>query len=79
MLSAVLRSDRAIQVSIAIMRVFVKLRSMVMGNEPLGRRIDELEKKCDSQFQSVFHAIRQLIGPGAVPPKRRIGFHTDRK
>jgi len=48
MLSAVLRSDRAIQVSIAIMRVFVKLRRMVMGNELLGRRIDELEKKCDS-------------------------------
>ena len=79
MLSAVLRSDRAIQVSIAIIRVFVKLRRMVMGNELLGRRIDELEKKCDSQFQSVFQAIRQLIGPGTVPPKRRIGFHTDRK
>ena len=79
MLSAVLRSDRAIQVSIAIMRVFVKLQRIVVNNEPLSRRIDDLEKKYDSQFHSVFHAIRQLIGPDTVPPKRRIGFHTDRK
>jgi hypothetical protein len=79
MLSAVLRSDRAIHVSIAIMRVFVKLRRMVLNNELLGRRIDELERRYDSQFQSVFHAIRQLIAPDTVPPKRRIGFHTDRK
>src|SRR5215471_18333741 len=63
MLSAILRSDRAIQVSIAIIRVFVRLRKMVLDNEALGRRIDELEKKYDNQFQSVFHAIRQLIGP----------------
>ena len=79
MLSAVLRSGRAIQVSIAIMRVFVKLQRMILNNELLARRIDKLEKKYDSQFQSVFHAIRQLIGPDTVPPKRRIGFHTDRK
>jgi len=63
MLSAVLRSDRAIQVSIGIIRVFV-----------LARRIDELEKKYDGQFQIVFQAIRELIGSETVPPKRRIGF-----
>jgi hypothetical protein len=79
MLSAVLRSDRAIRVSIAIMRVFVKLQRMVLNNEVLAQRIDQLEKKYDSQFHSVFHAIRQLIGPDTVPLKRRIGFRTDRK
>lgn len=71
MLSAVLRSDRAIQVSIGIIRVFVKLRQ-------LARRIDELEKKYDGQFQIIFQAIRELIGSETVPPKRRIGFGGNR-
>jgi hypothetical protein len=52
---------------------------MVLDNEALGRRIDELEKKYDNQLQSVFHAIRQLIGPKTVSQKRRIGFQADRK
>ena len=77
MLSAVLRSNRAIQVSIVIMRVFVRLRKMVLDKELLVRRIDDLEKRYDDQFQIVFQAIRELIGPGSVPPKRRIGFQSD--
>ena len=74
MLSAVLRSDRAIQVSFGIIRVFVKLRQMASNDQQLARRIDELEKKYDGQFQIVFQAIRELIGSETVPPKRRIGF-----
>src|SRR6266852_8737498 len=74
MLSAVLRSDRAIQVSIGIIRVFVKVRQMVSNDQQLGHRIDELEKKYDGQFQIVFRAIRELIGSETVPLKRRIGF-----
>src|SRR5713226_7982940 len=77
MLSAVLRSDRAIQVSIGIIRVFVKVRHMVSNDQQLAHRIDELEKKYDGQFQIVFRAIRELIGPETVPSRRRIGFCGD--
>src|SRR5437588_4933401 len=62
MLSAILRSDRAVQVSIRIIRVFVKLRQIVANDQKLADRIDELEKKYDGHFEIVFRAIRELIG-----------------
>ena len=74
MLSSVLRSTRAIQVNIEIMRAFVRLRRMADSNADLRRKLDEFEKKYDAQFASVFEAIRKLIQPAPVPPKRRIGF-----
>lgn len=73
MLSSVLNSKRAVQVNIQIMRAFVRLREMISSNKELAKRLDELEKKYDSQFRLVFDAIRELM----VPPeedKRRIGF-----
>jgi len=73
MLSSVLHSERAIQVNIAIMRAFVQLREMIGSNKGLARRLNELEKKYDSQFRIVFEAIRELM---AEPESRvkRIGF-----
>jgi hypothetical protein len=50
MLSSVLHSERAIQVNIAIMRAFVQLRERIGSNKRLARRLNELEKKYDSQF-----------------------------
>jgi len=76
MLSSVLRSKRAVQVNIQIMRAFVRLREMVTSNKDLARRLEELEKKYDSQFKSVFDAIRQLMTP-VVLPHRRIGFRRE--
>ena len=73
MLSSVLRSKRAIQVNIEIMRAFVKLRGLLAGHEVLARKLDALEKKYDGQFRVVFEAIRQLMA-GDAPKKRRIGF-----
>ena len=73
MLSSVLRSERAVQVNIKIMRAFVKLRQMLQSNDELARKLAMIEKKYDVQFQAVFKAIRQLMAP-AVKPKRRIGF-----
>ena len=73
MLSTVLNSERAIQVNIEIMRAFVRLRQILSSNKELSRRLDDLERKYDSQFKVVFDAIRQLMAP-PVPPKRRIGF-----
>src|SRR6266446_839045 len=74
MLSSVLRSSRAVQVNIAIMRTFVRLRRLMDTNRDLARKIEALEKKYDEKFAVVFEAIKQLITP-PEPPKRRIGFH----
>ena len=74
MLSSVLRSKRAIQVNIEIMRAFVRLRRMLTSHVELARKLEALEKKYDAQFKVVFDAIRQLIAPPAAPQKK-IGFH----
>ena len=73
MLSSILRSRRAVQVNIEIMRAFVRLRRILGSNEELARKLATLESKYDSQFKIVFDAIRQLMAP---PPskKRPIGF-----
>jgi ORF6N domain len=76
MLSSVLRSKRAVAVNIEIMRAFVRLREMLARHAELARRLAELEKEYDGQFRTVFEAIRQLMAPPAVRPKRRIGFHV---
>lgn len=76
MLSSVLRSRRAIQVNIAIMRAFVRLRELLATNKDLARKLEELEKKYDKQFAVVFEAIRQLMQP-PEPPKRQIGFGVE--
>ena len=68
MLSSVLRSPRAIQVNIQIMRAFVRLRELLNSNAELARKLEELEKKYDQQFKVVFEAIRQLRGPRACRP-----------
>src|SRR6201997_1268011 len=71
MLSSVLNSDRAVRVNIAIMRAFVKLREMVASYKDLVARIDEMEGQYDKQFKVVFTAIRQLMEPPPLPPRRR--------
>ena len=73
MLSGVLKSKRAVQVNVAIMRAFVKLREMIASNKELTKRLDELEKKYDLQFKVVFDAIRELMAP-PEPKKKKIGF-----
>jgi hypothetical protein len=60
-LSTVLNSSRAIQVNIAIMRTFIKLRKTLATNEKLARKILEMEKKYDEQFRIVFETIHQLV------------------
>ncbi len=68
MLSSVLRSKRAVQVNIEIMRTFVKLRRMLATHEDFARKLNALEKKYDSQFRVVFDAIRQLMVPPSTEP-----------
>lgn len=76
MLSSVLKSKRAVQVNIEIMRAFVKLREMLASHKDLALKLAEMEKKYDSQFKVVFDAIRELMSPIEPPPKPRIGFRT---
>ena len=73
MLSGVLHSRRAIQVNLAIMRTFVRLRQMLASNAHLARKFEEMEQKYDKQFKVVFDALRELMTP-PEPKKRRIGF-----
>ena len=76
MLSSVLRSERAVQVNIEIMRAFVRLRQLLASHEELVWRLDELEQKYDDEFKVVFEAIRQLMAPPARS-QRQIGFERE--
>jgi len=77
MLSSVLHSERAVQVNIAIMRAFVKLRQILSTHKELAHKLEQLERKIekhDEEIRVIFEAIRQLMTP-PEKPKRRIGFH----
>jgi hypothetical protein len=79
MAANVLNSDKAIDVSVQVVRAFIKLRRMLASNANLARKLNELERKYDSQFRVVFDAIRELMSPPEhpepePPPRRRIGF-----
>jgi hypothetical protein len=81
MLSSVLRSKRAVQVNIEIMRAFVRLRRILSRNKELARKLEDLERKIgahDQQIQTIFQAIRQLMAP-PEPKKRKMGFLVEEK
>jgi len=81
MLSSVLRSKRAVQVNVAIMRAFVKLREMLESNEQLNHKFEAVIKKLathDTYFKVVFDELRKLTEQ-PTPPRRQIGFKTDDK
>lgn len=73
MLSSVLRSKRAIQVNVEIMRSFVRSRQLLASHADLAAKLEELEKKYDAQFRIVFDAIRQLMSE-PVRSRKEIGF-----
>ena len=78
MLSSVLRSKRAVQVNIEIMRAFVRLREVLLAHKDLARKLEELEHKIekhDEDIGLIFEAIRELMTPPDTPPKK-IGFET---
>lgn len=78
MLSSVLRSDRAVQVNVEIMRAFVRMRQILASHADLARKLKALEKKYDAQFKVVFDAIRELMTPPPAPPRGKFGFARDR-
>ena len=81
MLSGILNSDRAIEVNITIMRVFVRLRQMMVTHRVLAEKLGELEERIqnhDEQITDIFKVIRQLMAPPRKP-KRKIGFDLKEK
>lgn len=77
MLSAILKSDKAIEANIAIMRAFVKLRGVLISDSKFEKRLSELESKYDQKFTMVFNAIRELMSTHAIPRKRILGLAED--
>ncbi len=76
MLSSILKSERAIEVNIEIMRAFVRMKRILTEHKDLAAKLAGLEKKYDAQFRVVFDAIRKLMEPMPAPTKRRrIGLH----
>ena len=82
MAATVLNTPRAIAVSVYVVRAFVKLRELLNTQKDFARKLDDLEKKLvehDQKFAVVFDAIRDLMQPTVVPPKRRIGFSASQE
>ena len=78
MLSSVLKSDRAVEMNILIIRVFVKLRQLVLDNEDLRKEFEELKQITDERFQIVFETLDQLINIENTE-KKKIGFTVKEK
>jgi hypothetical protein len=76
MAAMVLNSPSAVAMSVQVVRAFVRLREMLGTHKDLARKLEEIEKKYDAQFKTVFDAIRQLMAPPAPRPKR-IGFRVE--
>jgi len=74
MAATVLNTPRAVDMSLHVVRAFVRLREMIASHKDLAKRLDEMEGRYDQQFKIVFDAIRELMTPTAPAPKRRIGF-----
>jgi len=79
MAASVLSSSRAVEVSVFVVRAFVKLRQVVETHKELASKLAQLERKLarhDGQILSLVEAIRRLAEPSTVPERRRIGFRT---
>ncbi len=77
MLSSVLKSEQAIQVNIAIIRAFTRLREFLATHQELAKKLDELEEKYDGQFHEIFEAIWYLMGTHEEKHDRKMGFVKD--
>ena len=77
MLSSILKSERAVEVNIAIVRTFVKMRELMATHADLARKIETMEKNYDEQFQAVFKIIKQMLIP--TPSNKITGFIAPQK
>ena len=80
MAANILRSDRAVQMSVFVVRAFVRLRKEVAANTAVLARLEQIDRKLlehDVALLDLYQKLEPLLQPPANPPKRRIGFHTD--
>ena len=80
MAASVLNSQKAVEVSVFVVRAFVQLREVIAGHKELARKITQLERKLgdhDEQIMVLMEAIKQLMDPKPLPKKRRIGFQAE--
>ena len=81
MAASVLNTDRAVEVSVFVVRAFIKLRQMITSHKELARKLAQLEQKLashDRQIISIVQALRELMSPAEVPARRRIGFGSQK-
>jgi len=81
MAASVLNTPQAIEVSVFIVRAFIKLRQMVAGQKELQRKISQIERRLtdhDERIIELVSAIKQFLKPDPPPKKRRIGFHNEK-
>lgn len=78
MAATILNTERAVEVSVFVVRAFIKLREALATHKDLAKKLEEMEKKYDVKFKVVFEAIRQLMIP-PEKPRRPIGFRGDKK
>ena len=78
MLSSVLKSERAVQVNIQIMRTFTKLRQALLDNEDFRRELDKLNQITEERFRIVFETLDQLLTVESKP-KKKIGYTVKEK
>jgi phage regulator Rha-like protein len=77
MLASVLKSDRAVKISINVIKAFIKLREILSTHKELAHKLAQLEQKIekhDEEIKVVFDAIRKLMAPPPEPKKKKIGF-----
>jgi hypothetical protein len=82
MAANVLRSDRAVQMSVYVIRAFVRLREQIAANQAILKRLAEIDKTLlqhDTALRDLYRKLLPLLQPPPDPPKRRIGFHKDQK
>jgi len=80
MAANILRSERAVHMSVFVVRAFVRLREQIAANTAILKRLAEIDKTLlehDSALRDLYRKLLPLLQPPADPPKRRIGFHTD--
>jgi hypothetical protein len=79
MAASILNTPRAMEVSVYVIRAFVRLRELLSSHKELAAKLTELERKVashDTAIQSLVAAIRQLLAPPPTTPQRKIGFHV---
>ena len=80
MAANILRSDRAVQMSVYVVRAFVRLREQVASDAAILKRLAEIDRSLlqhDSALRDLYNKLLPLLQPPASPPKRRIGFHSE--